>query len=76
MQANFKITTHDDIQNISKGFKVGAFVGVLAGIATAIYFQKNKWLFGIIGLGMGAYIGKEIGEAKSPQMNIIINSKK
>jgi hypothetical protein len=63
------------INNVSNGYKVGAAIGLILGLAGGIYFQKNKLICSLLGLAIGGYMGKEIGQAKNPILNINLKNK-
>jgi hypothetical protein len=53
------------VDNSSKGYASGAIAGVIIGLLAATYFEKNKIIFGILGLSLGGYFGQKIGESKN-----------
>lgn len=52
-----KTTKKADENKKQIGYKQGAIAGALIGVVIAIYFRKNAFYGGMIGLIAGGYIG-------------------
>lgn len=44
------------------GYRQGAMVGGIVGVVGALLLKKSIWLFGVIGLVGGGYIGYKVAE--------------
>lgn len=47
----------------SVGYKKGAVVGLVVGVLAGMYFKRSLFMFGLIGVVGGGYIGYKIAEA-------------
>jgi hypothetical protein len=57
--------TKSKIEAEAKSYKGGALVGLASGVLLALYFKKNIWAMGFIGLAVGGYVTHQIRSAKS-----------
>lgn len=63
--------TKKKITNRAKAYKNGALLGLGGGIILALYFKKNVWTFGLIGVAVGGYVAHELHKAKSGETTTV-----
>lgn len=59
------------LEKESKAYKNGALIGLASGVLLALYLKKNVWMFGLLGVAIGGYVGHKIN--KSKEGNNVIN---
>lgn len=56
--------TKAKIKSKANMYKNGALIGLGSGVLLGLYFKKNLWVFGLVGVAIGGYVATKIQKAR------------